>query len=220
MAQKLSSTGFRLKMSRVCSGKVDCQISTASSFQASGSRGFEGKIAAARFARENNIPCLGLCLGLHARRLNSLEMLPGSMKPTRLNLRHRAAAVIDLMHDQREVTDLGGTMRLGAYYAVLTPGSKVHESYGEPVVSERHRHRYEFNPAYRSRLEEAGLVCSGCLPIVASSSSSSCLTIRSGWQLRPTLNSRVALIALIRYSAIWLVLRWSVPTAMKRAARE
>ena len=72
--------------------------------------------------------------------------------------------VIDLMHDQREVTDLGGTMRLGAYYAVLTPGSKVHESYGEPVVSERHRHRYEFNPAYRSRLEEAGLVCSGVSP--------------------------------------------------------
>jgi hypothetical protein len=69
--------------------------------------------------------------------------------------------VIDLMHDQRDVTDMGGTMRLGAYYAVLTPDSKVAAAYGEPVVSERHRHRYEFNPQFRTRFEEAGFVCSG-----------------------------------------------------------
>jgi CTP synthase len=72
--------------------------------------------------------------------------------------------VIDLMLDQREVTDLGGTMRLGAYYAVLEPGSKVAQAYGEPVVSERHRHRYEFNSAYRSRFEEQGFLCTGTSP--------------------------------------------------------
>jgi CTP synthase len=130
-----------------------------------GSRGFEGKIAAARFAREEGIPCLGLCLGLHAMvsefarnvlgmtGANSSEMDPTTRFP-----------VIDLMHDQRDVTDMGGTMRLGAYYAVLEQGSKVAAAYGEPVVSERHRHRYEVNPRFRARFEEAGMVCSGTSP--------------------------------------------------------
>jgi CTP synthase len=72
--------------------------------------------------------------------------------------------VIDLMVSQRDISDKGGTMRLGAYYAVLTPGSKVAEAYGEPVVSERHRHRYEFNSNYRNRFEAAGFVCSGTSP--------------------------------------------------------
>ncbi len=130
-----------------------------------GARGFEGKIAAARYAREECVPCLGLCLGLHAMTVeftrnvlgladaNSTEFDPTSPHP-----------VIDLMHDQRDVTDKGGTMRLGAYYAVLAPGTKVAEAYGEPVVSERHRHRFEFNPNYRARLEAAGFVCSGTSP--------------------------------------------------------
>jgi len=130
-----------------------------------GARGFEGKIAAARYAREERVPCLGLCLGLHAMTVeftrnvlglvgaNSTEFDPTSPHP-----------VIDLMHDQRDVTDKGGTMRLGAYYAVLEPGSKVGAAYGEPVVSERHRHRYEFNANYRARLEAAGFVCSGASP--------------------------------------------------------
>ena len=72
--------------------------------------------------------------------------------------------VIDLMNDQRDVTDKGGTMRLGAYYAVLEPGTKVAEAYGEPVVSERHRHRYEFNWNYRARLAEHGFICAGTSP--------------------------------------------------------
>ncbi|PIE33691.1 MAG: CTP synthetase [Ilumatobacter coccineus] len=130
-----------------------------------GERGFEGKIAAARFAREEGMPCLGLCLGMHAMTAefgrhvagladaNSTEMDPDTPYP-----------VIDLMHDQRDVTDMGGTMRLGAYYAVLDPESKVAAAYGDTVVSERHRHRYEFNPSYRTRLEEAGLRCSGTSP--------------------------------------------------------
>ncbi len=130
-----------------------------------GPRGIEGKIAAAEFARVNKVPCLGLCLGMqvmtieYARNVlglvnaNSTEFDPATVHP-----------VIDLMHDQRDVSDKGGTMRLGAYYAVLTPGSKVATAYGEPVVSERHRHRYEFNSAYRSRFEENGFLCSGTSP--------------------------------------------------------
>ena len=130
-----------------------------------GERGIEGKIAAARFSRENNVPCLGLCLGLQmmtidfARNVlglvgaNSTEVDPSSPHP-----------VIDLMSTQRDVVDMGGTMRLGAYYAVLAPGTKVYEAYGEPVVSERHRHRYEFNSQYRSRFESAGFICSGQSP--------------------------------------------------------
>jgi CTP synthase len=130
-----------------------------------GPRGVEGKIRAAEYARENLVPCLGLCLGMQvmtvefARHVlgltdaNSTEFNPATSHP-----------VIDLMHDQREVTDKGGTMRLGAYYAVLQPGTRVSRAYGEPVVSERHRHRYEFNAAYRARFEESGFVCSGTSP--------------------------------------------------------
>jgi CTP synthase len=130
-----------------------------------GARGFEGKIAAARYTREELVPCLGLCLGLHAMTVefarnvlglagaNSTEFDPTSKHP-----------VIDLMLDQRDITDKGGTMRLGAYYAVLAQGTKVSEAYGEPVVSERHRHRYEFNSNYKARFEAAGFVCSGTSP--------------------------------------------------------
>lgn len=130
-----------------------------------GIRGVEGKIAAAAFARENNLPCLGLCLGMqvmtieYARHVlgmtdaHSTEFDPSTQHP-----------VIDIMNDQRDVTDKGGTMRLGAYYAVLEPGSKVSNAYGESVVSERHRHRYEFNSQYRTRFEASGFVCSGASP--------------------------------------------------------
>jgi CTP synthase len=130
-----------------------------------GPRGVEGKIRAAGYAREHGVPCLGLCLGMQvmtvefARNVlglddaNSTEFNPATPHP-----------VIDLMNDQRDVTDKGGTMRLGAYYAVLQPGSKVSKAYNEPVVSERHRHRYEFNSAYRARFEEAGFLCSGTSP--------------------------------------------------------
>ena len=130
-----------------------------------GVRGVEGKIAAAEYARVNNVPCLGLCLGMQVMTIefarhvlgmsdaHSTEFDPTSQHP-----------VIDIMNDQRDVTNKGGTMRLGAYYAVLQPGSKVARAYGEPVVSERHRHRYEFNSQYRNRFEAAGFLCSGTSP--------------------------------------------------------
>ncbi len=130
-----------------------------------GPRGIEGKIRAAEFARENNVPCLGLCLGMQVMTVEFARNVVGlkDANSTEFNAA-TPHPVIDLMNDQREVTEKGGTMRLGAYYAVLTPGTKVANAYGEPVVSERHRHRYEFNSSYRARIEEAGLLCSGTSP--------------------------------------------------------
>jgi len=134
-----------------------------------GVRGIEGKVGALRWARENRIPALGLCLGLqclvieYAREVlglpdaSSSEFDPGTPDP-----------VIATMSEQLAIVDgggdLGGTMRLGAYDAVLTPGSLVAELYGTTQVSERHRHRYEVNNTYRQRLEDAGLVVSGVSP--------------------------------------------------------
>jgi CTP synthase len=134
-----------------------------------GVRGIDGKVGAARYARERGIPTLGLCLGLQcmvieaARGLagldgaNSTEFDPDTPHP-----------VISTMADQRDVVagvrDMGGTMRLGAYRALLRPGSIVARAYGAFDVSERHRHRYEVNNDYRDRLEQAGLVFSGTSP--------------------------------------------------------
>jgi CTP synthase len=130
-----------------------------------GVRGIEGKIAAAGYAREHKLPYLGLCLGMqcavidYARSVcgltgaNSSEFDPHSPHP-----------VIDLMDEQRDVVEMGGTMRLGAYPARLVPGTIVKQIYGEEVIYERHRHRYEVNNRYRRQLAEAGLVWSGTSP--------------------------------------------------------
>ncbi len=130
-----------------------------------GVRGIEGKIAAIEYARENGVPFLGLCLGLQCaviefsrnvagmKGANSAEVDPGTQFP-----------VIDLMDHQKEIDGLGGTMRLGLYPCKLAPGTVAAEAYGEEVVYERHRHRYEVNNALRHRLEEAGLVFSGLSP--------------------------------------------------------
>jgi CTP synthase len=130
-----------------------------------GERGIEGMVEAAVWTRTEGVPCLGLCLGLQvmvidvARHLlglgdaNSREFDPGS--------RH---LVIDLMDEQVGVVDKGGTMRLGSYPAMLVEGSVVRRSYGAAAITERHRHRYEVNLRYRSRLEDCGLWCSGLSP--------------------------------------------------------
>jgi CTP synthase len=127
-----------------------------------GSRGWEGKILACRVAREREIPYLGICLGMHvavsefARHVcgldgaNSTEMDPETPYP-----------VIDLLPEQKEIEDLGGTMRLGAQAVELVQGTRAHDAYGEGVIHERHRHRYEVNNVYRQQLADAGLVISG-----------------------------------------------------------
>jgi CTP synthase len=130
-----------------------------------GDRGFEGKVAAAGYAREHDIPCLGLCLGLQAMTIEFARNVMGLVGANSTEMDPETAfPLIDLMHDQRDVSDKGGTQRLGAYYAILEPGSRVHQAYGEPVVSERHRHRYELNAQWKPRLEAAGLKCTGLSP--------------------------------------------------------
>ncbi len=130
-----------------------------------GVRGIEGKIRAAQYARENGIPYLGICLGMQiavaefARHVagmdgaNSTEFDPETPFP-----------VVDLLPEQKEVRDMGGTMRLGADPVKLHEGTRAREAYGEPVIYERHRHRYEVNNHLRKRLENEGLVCSGTSP--------------------------------------------------------
>ena len=130
-----------------------------------GERGFEGKIAAAGYARENLIPCLGLCLGLQAMTVDYARNVMGLAGANSTEMDpHTPYPVIDLMHDQRDVSDKGGTQRLGACFAILEPGSKVHAAYGEPAISERHRHRYELNANLKPKFEAAGLRCSGVSP--------------------------------------------------------
>ena len=130
-----------------------------------GERGIEGKIAAARFARENRVPFLGICLGLqmavieYARSMCDL----GGAHSTEFD-GDTAHPVIDLMEHQRTIVDKGATMRLGAYPCVLKEGSLAARTYGEAEISERHRHRFEVNNAYRARIEEAGMVFSGTSP--------------------------------------------------------
>jgi CTP synthase len=130
-----------------------------------GERGIEGKIAAAAYARTEGVPCLGLCLGMQVMVIDWARNVLGLSGAHSTEFDPRTAhPVIDLMEAQRDVVDMGGTMRLGAYIAELTPGSRVATMYGREVVSERHRHRYEFNGRFRARFEEGGLLCSGASP--------------------------------------------------------
>jgi CTP synthase len=130
-----------------------------------GHRGIEGKVLAARYARENRVPYLGLCLGLqcgvieYARDVLRAE----GANSTEFDL-FTAHPVIDFMPDQREMEEKGGTMRLGLYPARLTPGSKAFDAYGQEVVYERHRHRFEVKNDYRAALEAAGMLVSGQSP--------------------------------------------------------
>jgi CTP synthase len=134
-----------------------------------GVRGIEGKIGTATFARENRIPVLGLCLGLQCMTIEVARNLAGLDGANSAEFEDVVKhPVISTMADQQDIVsgkgDLGGTMRLGAYPAALTPGSIVEEAYGAPEISERHRHRYEVNNDYRDRLSKAGLVFSGTSP--------------------------------------------------------
>jgi len=130
-----------------------------------GERGFEGKIRAARYARENGVPYLGLCLGLHVMVVEFARQLFGSDEANSTEFHPESPyPVISLLSEQQGVQEKGGTMRLGGYPCRLVPGTKAHAAYGRDEVIERHRHRYEFNNEYRAQLEEAGLIASGTLP--------------------------------------------------------
>ncbi len=139
-----------------------------------GKRGTEGKIAAARFARENNIPYFGICLGMQMATVEAARHMAGVTEAGSSEFDELDDPVVGLITEwikedgsieqRTSETDLGGTMRLGAYPAVLTEGSKVAEIYGTTEISERHRHRYEVNIGYVKQLEEAGVVFSGMSP--------------------------------------------------------
>jgi CTP synthase len=130
-----------------------------------GSRGIEGKLQAARYARENKIPYLGLCLGMQLMVVDFARMLYNSEAPNSTEFdRATPYPVIDLMPDQRGVVDLGGTMRLGLYPCELQPGSISAEAYQMSLVQERHRHRFELNNSYREVLQENGMRFSGISP--------------------------------------------------------
>jgi len=130
-----------------------------------GDRGFEGKIAAVQYVRENNIPFFGICLGLHCavvefgrniiglKNANSFEFAPRTKYP-----------VIVLLDEQKKITKKGGTMRLGAMPCHIQPGSKAYKIYGQELINERHRHRYEFNDMYKKQFEKAGMRFGGLSP--------------------------------------------------------
>ncbi len=130
-----------------------------------GHRGIEGKVVAARWARDRRVPYLGLCLGLQCAVIEFARDVTGSrdVNSTEFDM-FTEHPVIDFMPDQRGLEEKGGTMRLGLYPARLTPGSKAHAVYGDEVVYERHRHRFEVNNRYRPTLEAAGMILSGQSP--------------------------------------------------------
>jgi CTP synthase len=130
-----------------------------------GGRGIEGKIEAARFARENKVPYFGLCLGMQLMVVEFARHLLGDGEANSSEFRENTAhPVIDLMLEQRGITDKGATMRLGLYPCVLEAGTIAAEAYGVDQIDERHRHRYELNNDYRDMLSEAGMRFSGVSP--------------------------------------------------------
>ena len=129
-----------------------------------GNRGIEGKIEAVRFARENNIPFLGICLGMQCAVIEFARHVLNLADANSSEMEQTPHPVIDLMEEQKGVTAKGGTMRLGAYPCALKKGSKVAAAYGKLNISERHRHRYEFNNDYLEQFEAAGMKAVGVNP--------------------------------------------------------
>lgn len=130
-----------------------------------GVRGIEGKLNVIRYARENNVPFLGLCLGMQCAVIEYARNVVGIKDANSKEFDENAQnPVIDLMLEQKNVHGYGGTMRLGAYDCILKKGSKAHKAYGKDKISERHRHRYEVNNEYLKQIEDAGLVFSGMSP--------------------------------------------------------
>ena len=129
-----------------------------------GDRGIEGKISAVRYAREHKIPFFGICLGMQCAVIEFARNICGMKDANSSEFRTEVPAVIDLMPDQVDIEDKGGTMRLGLYPCKVYPGTLTEAAYGQPLIYERHRHRYEFNNEFRDVMEEKGLILSGISP--------------------------------------------------------
>ncbi len=127
-----------------------------------GQRGLEGKFSALRFARENDVPLLGICLGMQCMVIEFARNVLGFAEANSTEMNPSTPyKVIDIMEEQKNVTDMGGSMRLGAYDCELKAGSKALEAYGSANIQERHRHRFEFNNEYKAQFEAAGMMCTG-----------------------------------------------------------
>jgi len=130
-----------------------------------GQRGIEGKIVAAQFGRTHDIPTLGICLGMQMMVIEFARNVLGLSDANSTEMDSTTQNnVIDLMESQKNITEMGGTMRLGGFECALREGSLVRSIYGTDVIRERHRHRYEFNNAFRERYEQAGMHCVGTNP--------------------------------------------------------
>ena len=130
-----------------------------------GERGIEGKITAIQYVRENKIPFFGICLGMQCAVIEFARNVVGFKNAASTEIDEKTKyPIIDLMEDQKKITKKGGTMRLGAYDCKVQKGTKAFNAYGKQNISERHRHRYEFNNAYKADLEKAGMVASGINP--------------------------------------------------------
>ena len=130
-----------------------------------GERGIEGKITAVRYARENKIPFFGICLGMQMSVIEYSRNVLGYAEANSTEMNEQTPhPVVNLMEEQKNVTDKGGTMRLGAWKCEIKPDTLAYQIYGEATIFERHRHRYEFNSAYTAELEKAGLKASGVNP--------------------------------------------------------
>ena len=130
-----------------------------------GNRGIEGKMEAIKFARENKIPFLGICLGMQLAVIEFARNVMGMSGANSTEFdKDTKYPVIDIMVNQKNVENMGGTMRLGAYPCVLKDGTLAKELYNEELIHERHRHRFEFNNEFKDRIQEAGLLISGNSP--------------------------------------------------------
>lgn len=127
-----------------------------------GQRGIDGKFAAIKYARENNKPCFGICLGMQCMVIEFARNVLGMAEANSTEMEPNTPfKVIDMMEEQKNVVNMGGSMRLGAYDCTLKKGSKAYEAYKKTHISERHRHRFEYNNEYKSQFEEAGMICTG-----------------------------------------------------------
>lgn len=161
-SEGLESTGVEQGIRNANGGELTDAILIPGGF---GIRGSEGKIAAAQYARENKVPFFGICLGLQIATIEYARNVAGLKTATSREFdQNSSCAVIDIMDSQKAVEQKGGSMRLGAYPCALKEGSRAKEIYGKPLISERHRHRFEVNNEFREKLEAAGLQFSGTSP--------------------------------------------------------